>query len=887
MIPRLLTLSALICSQTNLFGVATEYFPQSVASGDPRDTSVILWTRLVDGDTSANRQASFVVSEMGSLADAGSVEPLKAEGGDRTGIATAPEADDGCLKLKVSGLKPNTTYYYQFSYDKEGVTHRSAIGRTKTAPASSDDEVIRLAVLNCADYGGRYYNTLKHLNDQEAESVDFVLHLGDYIYETTTDPAFQGEDPNRPVKFTDEAGAIKNGNFFAASSLSNYRELYKTYRSDPNLIRAHELFPWVVIWDDHEYSDDHHAATAVYFDGRVDEVDEARKRNAERAWLEFIPCDIGLDATGSGLEIDDSDLYPNSLIYRALNFGQHLDLLLTDNRSHRPDHLIPEDAFPGTVAMTEPVLKATVEATISGAFALVRDRFDAYFDIDAPQSYFGAPAENFDQPNPAFQGTPFAGTTFKQALVVIVATATGGELASLPEGKTPKVDATTYAAAVVRGRLSARWVNALFGAAGFPVPISDESMATMSRGLSFFTLGKTSNFSDIGARYQLVYAAFQLYAGFLYASFLNPDDGIPGKDQAFYDAAQQTFLSTALRNSVASGRAWRIIASSSPFSPIRLNLGDLPEGVSLPTTGTVRGEAVGTLQVEQTIPQEFLLDFLINADEVAGFPDFRQGIIDSLAATGSVIVSGDIHAAMLGENRATNGEVVVDFIAPSTSASSFRRAFQRALATIEGLVAPGYRTALEDPTISFEFDGKDAFLAAIDRMLERSSPELSYVNTRVHGYLVVTAAADRLAAEYREIDETNVAIDLSAVSAEGTDVAFTRRPFVVTKEGGELKVTAAPVSVALSKTDTVKVGERIVLAGVPTVAGVFYKVTFSEDVGATGWNDVDAEDVVAVDGAEIAGGEIRGSGGQVGIVIKVPTALEGAPRAFFRVEIVE
>jgi hypothetical protein len=45
------------------------------------------------------------------------------------------------------------------------------------------------------------------------------------------------------------------------------------------------------VWDDHEFSDDSHGATATYTDGRSDETDVERRKNANQAWFEFMPVD--------------------------------------------------------------------------------------------------------------------------------------------------------------------------------------------------------------------------------------------------------------------------------------------------------------------------------------------------------------------------------------------------------------------------------------------------------------------------------------------------------------------------------------------------------------------------------------------------------------------
>ena len=862
----------------------TPFFPQSVASGDPAHNSVILWTRLV-ADGNEDRALGLTVTSEGDLGMVGSTAALRGANLYSGPLVPAPTSYDGCAKVRVTNLEPNQFYYYQFTYEDNGTTRRSAIGRTRTAPEASASEPIRFAVFNCSDYSGRYYNTLKHLNEQETENLNFVLHLGDYIYETTADPSFQTPDGKRRIAFSEPEGAIQFANFSAAKSLSNYRDLYKTYRSDPHLLRAHELFPWVVIWDDHEYSDDHYGSVATYFDGKAAETNAERKRSAEQAWMEFLPVDVGLDASGNGLSIESESLYPNTKIYRALNFGRNLDLILTDSRTKRPDHLVPENAFPGAIAMDQEASRQTVEAVRgAGTFPFVRNLFDPYFNIDGEQSYFGQPAANSAMPNPAFVGTPFEGLNFKQALTAIVTQQAAQELAELPQSQTPSLSAADYAAAVVQGNLSADWVNRLFAAAGFPQPLPESELDGMERGVSYFFLGKTANFSDLGSRYQLVNESFELYAGYTYQAF-RASGGALGRDQAFYEPEQQVFLQNALQSSVAGGRSWRVVGSSVPFSPIRLNLSDLPEGVSLPSTGKIVGEMVGTQNVPQMIPAEFMVDLLVNADELPGFPNFRRGIIDNLAAADAIVLSGDIHASMLGENAASNGEKVIDFTAPSSSSSNFRRAFSRALNTIEGLIAPGYRTAFNDPSIQFEFHGKEEFLSHIDRIVVHNSPEMSYLNTETHGYLVAEARADSFAAEYREIDVHNIALDRANEAQSGLNAVFTRRPYSVSKSGTDLIVTPRPVIVALSKRfNQIKVGEQVVIPYLATQPGVHYQILFSTAVDGETWTPITESDYVAVDGALLESDRIVGNGNTVSVVVKIPQALAESNTAFFHGE---
>ncbi|MCG4691366.1 alkaline phosphatase D family protein, partial [Phocaeicola vulgatus] len=70
--------------------------------------------------------------------------------------------------------------------------------------------------------------------DEKAD-LDFVLFLGDYIYETVNDPRFQSTSPEREIKLPNgmDTSAAQDGSRTAASTLADYRALYKAYRSDP------------------------------------------------------------------------------------------------------------------------------------------------------------------------------------------------------------------------------------------------------------------------------------------------------------------------------------------------------------------------------------------------------------------------------------------------------------------------------------------------------------------------------------------------------------------------------------------------------------------------------------------------------------------------------
>jgi len=121
-------------------------------------------------------------------------------------------------------------------------------------------------------------------------------------------------------------------------------------RSDPNLQLAHERYPFVVIWDDHEFSNDCWGAHATYTNGATDELEVDRRRNAEQAFFEYLPID-GIRPGGPGRSMRRRST-TESRIYREADLRACLRLILTDYRTYRPDHLIPEDAYPGTLFLT-------------------------------------------------------------------------------------------------------------------------------------------------------------------------------------------------------------------------------------------------------------------------------------------------------------------------------------------------------------------------------------------------------------------------------------------------------------------------------------------------------------------------------------------------------
>ena len=185
-------------SDTSPSSEATEVsFPQSVASGDPRAHSVVLWTRVLDtGLPDRDVAVTLAVAADEHMTDVVQTRDLLAKA-----------EYDHCVKASVSGLSPGTFYYYRFS--SSGAS--SKIGRTKTAPEADADVPVRWALFSCQDYVHRYYNSFTHLlrtYDSPSNDLDFLVHSGDYVYETSPVSSLDTTDGARVVRFEDPEGAI-------------------------------------------------------------------------------------------------------------------------------------------------------------------------------------------------------------------------------------------------------------------------------------------------------------------------------------------------------------------------------------------------------------------------------------------------------------------------------------------------------------------------------------------------------------------------------------------------------------------------------------------------------------------------------------------------------
>ncbi len=324
-----------------------ELFPEGVASGDPDHHSVILWTRLGDPkisklyvEVAEDEHFTHIVSSAST--------PVSA-------------AADWTCRVLVGGLKPAHVYSFRFmTPDGSG----SRVGRTITAPDPGDSRAVRFAFVSCQNANQGAQNAYRRMiyEDERApenERLGFVLHLGDFIYELVWYPEDRKTYYDRRIRdIVRYAHGEKIDDFHIPTTLDDYRAVYKAYLHDPDLQDARARWPFVPMWDNHEFSWQGFQGMQR-FSGKVRPA-QTRKVFANQAFFEFQPARMARPSSKS-LETFDPPAVkdtpvtkfdqhglgeePNNLAainslrgYRTLRWGKHVDLIITDQRSYASDY---------------------------------------------------------------------------------------------------------------------------------------------------------------------------------------------------------------------------------------------------------------------------------------------------------------------------------------------------------------------------------------------------------------------------------------------------------------------------------------------------------------------------------------------------------------------
>jgi alkaline phosphatase D len=270
-------------------------FQHGVASGDPLADRVILWTRVTPQSPRRRVVVRFEIA-----LDPGLRHVV------RMGTARTDAECDFTVKVDPAGLRPGTTYYYRFHAENEA----SPIGRTCTLPVG-DVARLRFAVASCSNHAAGYFNAYRRI--AERADLDFVVHLGDYLYEYGPDQYGSVRTPEPPNEMI---------------TLGDYRTRHAQYKRDADAQAMHRQHPLICIWDDHEIANDSWTGGAQNHTEGVEGVWAERVSEGLQAYYEWMPV----------REIDPALPRRNQ---RAFRIGNLADLVMLEERLSARSQQLP------------------------------------------------------------------------------------------------------------------------------------------------------------------------------------------------------------------------------------------------------------------------------------------------------------------------------------------------------------------------------------------------------------------------------------------------------------------------------------------------------------------------------------------------------------------
>jgi alkaline phosphatase D len=276
-------------------------FQHGIASGDPLQDRVIIWTRVTPQDDEP-------VNVMWKVAYDRDFNCMMA-----CGMAFATANTDFTVHVDVENLDPGTYYFYQFT----ALDQRSQVGRTKTLPSANIDQV-RFAQVSCAKFNAGYFNAYARI--AEREDLDLLLHLGDYIYEAANTPPASQTPAADIGRHFEPPHECKN--------LADYRQRHAQYHTDPDVQAMHAALPIVATLDDHELADGAWRGGASEHKPERDGAWMTRLGQALQARREWLP--IRLPDPANPLRT-----------YRSMKLGNLAELFLIDTRTYRDEPVPP------------------------------------------------------------------------------------------------------------------------------------------------------------------------------------------------------------------------------------------------------------------------------------------------------------------------------------------------------------------------------------------------------------------------------------------------------------------------------------------------------------------------------------------------------------------
>ncbi len=268
-------------------------FALGVASGDPVSDGFVIWTRTTLNGVVVDeaRDAVDVIWEVASDARMHNIV--------QAGVAQALPGLGHAVHVEIRGLPSGRPYWYRFRLPRGDA---SPTGRAWTAPElGSTLDRFSFAFASCQHFEQGYFTPYDLMAGDEP---DLVIHLGDYIYESSWGETVRRHEGREPV------------------SIHDYRNRHALYKTDAALQRAHARTPWLVTWDDHEVDNDYQGLESEDYQKPEDFV--KRRAAAYQAYYENMPLRRIALPDQNGMQL-----------FQRSQFADLLQVAMIDNRQYR------------------------------------------------------------------------------------------------------------------------------------------------------------------------------------------------------------------------------------------------------------------------------------------------------------------------------------------------------------------------------------------------------------------------------------------------------------------------------------------------------------------------------------------------------------------------
>lgn len=254
----------------------------------------VIWTRIAPDPFDRGSVGEAAISVVWEVATDEAMRNVV-----QRGETIARRALAHAVHVELRGLPSGRPYWYRFRVEGADA---SPVGRAWTAPRPGAPlDRLRFAVASCQHYEQGYFSAYDYM---VKDAPELILHLGDYIYESSWGDPVRRHDGPEPL------------------TLEEYRDRHALYKSDRSLQAGHAHCPWLVTWDDHEVDNDYQAVESEDWEDPAAFV--KRRAAAYQAYFEHMPVRrIAFPRS------DEMRLYQRSV------FGDLVEISMLDNRQYR------------------------------------------------------------------------------------------------------------------------------------------------------------------------------------------------------------------------------------------------------------------------------------------------------------------------------------------------------------------------------------------------------------------------------------------------------------------------------------------------------------------------------------------------------------------------